>query len=624
MSNFWKDLRDKLLYRSDEGKNWDVGDKKLIKDSVGEHKDDWDSKFEGVEEMQDEEVSTKPSSFVVGFFWVSFVFLMVALVVLYLSFQIGRNRVSSDSIVIDVATRAFVASGEKFPVTVSVKNLNNVEINDAYFVLAYEDSSGNEVVSNHVEIGDIGARSAKGGSSAISVFGYLGEKKKVEVRLFYGIPGSNATFFKVKEFEVEIKSTPLSLSVDAPEVSTSGQDYYLKVIVKNESSSVQPNVVLKVDYPVNFVFEKSSVATFNDDSTWNLGDLDPGESARVDIFGKFIGVVDDFSVFEMQVGIGDDDGNIATLLQTNTFSVFVDRGFLDVNFIVNGVMDNDAVYSVSAGEDVNIDIGCLNVSDFAVFNPRIVVDIKGSLIDYVDVEYGGAVYDREAGTIEFDGDLMKVGDDGLAPGDECLVGFGLVFSENIPISIRRPNIVLSADVYGEDDLGVEKVLRSVAVAELRLNSPVSFSTILLPHDGEYPMVEGSETVFEVLVSVMNGNNRIDDAKIEIPLADLVKYVGGDTGYGSIEYVEDDNKVVWDIGSIARMVGYDGRDKLTASIKISVVPPTSYVGLEVPLTGNITFSGVDGYSGAVYNITYKGLDSGSVANSSPGTGRVLSK
>ena len=110
--------------------------------------------------------------------------------------------------------------------------------------------------------------------------------RPIKISLEYRVEGSNAIFVKEKLYEVNINSTPINLTVDAPEVISPNQDITLNVKTTLNATKPASNILVKFDYPVGFQFSSATPVPTLGNNVWSLGDLSPGAERDVSITGK--------------------------------------------------------------------------------------------------------------------------------------------------------------------------------------------------------------------------------------------------------------------------------------------------------------------------------------------------
>ena len=75
-----------------------------------------------------------------------------------------------------------------------------------------------------------------------------------------------------------IGSSPVSVSVAAPESITAGQPFTLDVTVQSNSQETVDNVALEAQYPFGFTVVSANPKADSGQTLWHLGSLKPGAS----------------------------------------------------------------------------------------------------------------------------------------------------------------------------------------------------------------------------------------------------------------------------------------------------------------------------------------------------------
>jgi len=230
------------------------------------------------------------------FFIFSIVFFVLALGYAAYTFFVGTNSVSNNNIDITVLGNAFVAGGEDLPLQVEIVNKNSSPLELADLVVSYPKNSADGSSSDssilRTSIGTIPAGGTANENIKFVLFGEQGSVQSIKISLEYRVESSNAIFVKEIPYQVTINSTPINLSVDAPDQANPNQEISLNVKATLNATKPASGMLLRVDYPIGFEFESATPAPSFGTNVWSLGDLAPGAEKDILIVGKMVDVSD--------------------------------------------------------------------------------------------------------------------------------------------------------------------------------------------------------------------------------------------------------------------------------------------------------------------------------------------
>src|SRR3989338_5395659 len=240
--------------------------------------DSWKKK-EGEEASSQDKFFMKTSMFKKFFIFSLVFFILAAGFSAYMYFA-GKNTVSSENIEITILGNPYTAGGEELPLQVEIINKNSSSLELADLIIEYPKSSANSLAQEterfRASLGTIPAGGVRNESAKIVLYGEKGSVIPIKILLEYRVEGSNAIFVKDKLYEVAINSTPINLSLQAPEEVSPNQNITLNVKATLNAKQPAAKILVKVDYPVGFQFESAKPAPSFGNNIWNLGDLSPG------------------------------------------------------------------------------------------------------------------------------------------------------------------------------------------------------------------------------------------------------------------------------------------------------------------------------------------------------------
>jgi len=545
--------------------------------------DAWESSGKSdVDSISYQEKFFMKTSILKNFFIFSVVFFILALGYASYVFFAGGNTVSNDNIDISIVGNNFTAGGEEFPFIVGITNRNSTALDLVDLVIEYPKSSAStgEDLSAGTErfrqsLGTIPAGAVRNENIKLVLFGEQGSLRPMKISLEYRVEGSNGIFIKTKSFEVTINSTPLNLSVDAPNTISSNQDIVLKIKTTLNATRVTSKILLKVDYPTGFQFRSATPSPSLGNNVWNLGDLAPGAERNIVITGKMLDVFDgEEKNFRISGGSQSvsDKSMIDVVFNSLSHVVVVKKPFIEANLFVNGVYERE--YATDAKTSVRGEIRWINNLDTKVNDLEIRAKISGNAFDRKTINAQQGFYDSLNDTIVWDKNSRN-GFSEVDPGDSGSVSFsvsplslisagdGLVSDPSIKIDISISGKQLIAGYANTD-------LKNSESAIVRIISDVGFTTKALYYSGPFsntgpipPKVE-NETSYTIVWSLSNTTNNVSKGVVRSTLPSWVKFVGTISPAGEdLTYNPSTREIVWNIGRVPRGTGL-----LTASRSVS--------------------------------------------------------
>ncbi|MBI2630694.1 hypothetical protein HYW73_00565 [Candidatus Nomurabacteria bacterium] len=546
-----------------------------------------------------------------------FIFSIVffALTLLYAGyvFFAGSNTVSNDNIEISILGNNFTAGGETLDLIVGIINKNSSPLDLVDLVVEYPrggaSDSSTETERLRQSLGTIPAGAVRNENLKLVLFGEQGSIRPIKITLEYRVAGSNAIFIKEKLYNVNINSTPINLSIDAPSSISPNQTITLNIKTTLNASKPAEKMLVKLDYPVGFQFIKSAPAPSYSNNIWSLGDLAPGAEHSIAITGKMVDVFDgEEKTFNVSSGSQSASSKsiIGVVFNSLRHTVTVSKPFIEANLYVNG--ENAREYAVDAKTPLNIEVRYTNNLDTKVDDLKIRAKISGNAFNEKTVNVQRGYYDSSKDTITWDktynSRLREVN-----PGDSDSVSFSVsplsLFSPEEGL-LSSPAINIEVDIEGSQAIeGVDsKILESSSSAAVKIISDVGFSSKALYYSGPFtnsgpiPPKAETETTYTILWTLSNTSNSISDVEVNSTLPPWVTFEGSiSPAAEDLSYNASTRSIQWKADRIPRGAGVTGTAR-SAAFKISLKPSGSDVGSTPTiintaiLTGHDDFANVD--------------------------------
>ncbi len=554
-----------------------------------------------------EPVSPKPiaGSVVKKIFIISIIFFVICAGAAAFVFYGGLNVLSSNNVDMAFVGPVAVAAGNELDFDVVVQNQNTSTITNAELYVDYPDGTKQAVdltqdlLHEKDTLGDIQSHSDVKHTVRSVLFGKQNSLKEIVVTLEYGLNNSNAVYKKQKTYQVNISSTPLTMTVTHPTESPSGQDVAFSVDVVSNSNVPLTNLLLRLDYPLGFKFTTSNPVVTADNNVWSIPVLKPGETKTIVINGVADGQEGDEKVFRFNVGIasGVNPNLIATSFLASTESVLVHRPPLATKFIVNDV-PGVTTHTIDPGGQIKGVVTLTNNTSFVLLNGQAQVAIIGPALDPTSPNADGAVYHLPIQTINWDRTtLPALGE--LAPGQSTDLNF--IMSSLPQDAIRglkngQIDLIFTASTTAT---GAGQTIKTSAQQSVKILPQLTFiprlvySTGPFKNTGPMPPRPEMKTTYTAIWTITHSSDDIVGAEVHANLPSYVKWLGViSPTTENLTWNPDKNEVVWRVGDIP--AGIDGQSAKEVAFQVQLTPGYNQVKTSPDVVNNIIFKATDSF------------------------------
>jgi len=581
---------------------------KLIKED-SDLPNDWVTEVNNKEDNPLKKEKKKGMSFFSKVLIGASLFFIIALSYALFVFNFKPNN-EGKNVDITVNSPIAVSAGEEFTFDVIIENNNNLSMESIDLAIEYPQGTrdGRDISTDlpreRSDIGNVAPGEFLRETRTVFLFGEEGETKQIEVKIVYRVPNSNAVFEKRKVFDVVLKSTPIRMNISSVKEVTSGQELKFDIEIISNSNETLSNVLVKADYPFGFIFNDSSIDTFESNNTWLIDSIEPKEKINFTISGEMQGQNNEVRYFKFNSGLRDlkNESDIGVLFTSVGKTVAIERPFLEIDIAVNN--DNSSVINLDSETTTKMSINYKNNTGQKIKDVEVVLQIDGDVLNEGSVQASRGFYDSSQNTVTWDKSTYeKFADVGVGESGSLDVTFrskSLVGIERF----KNPEMSLSARVVGtrvQDEDVPEEIVNEI-FKKLRVNTVVMFDHNSFYYDGPFtnsgpipPKVE-SETKYTIKFAVSNSSNRVSNGTIEMSLPRYVKYeeVVWPSGV-DIRYDSRERKVIWNIGELKENIGFNA-DKVEAAFQVSIVPSISQNNTSPVLVDDIKFTGTDLFTG----------------------------
>lgn len=541
--------------------------------------------------------SKKLPLFVLAF---SLVLCVIAALFAWFRLSADTDVVTQNLIAFESEAPQFIDGGEPFDYVVSFSNQNTSELELVDLEVSYpqgveENESARIIITK--DIGTVLPNAVLQEKFSLTLYGIPGTTKPITTTLRYSIPGSTATFEKKETKIVEIKSSPLALSVESLKEVTPGQLLKTKIRIESTRGKTTPNSLLQVTYPTGFEFVSADVAPSSGTNIWDLGTLSPGVVREITISGIPRGEDSESRTIRAQVGTKDATGLSIAAVFAEAKAVYVlSKPFLQTNILVNNI--RSATHTVSSNGDVNVTIAYKNNLDKKLQNAEIALSLEGSAILEETIRVRNGFYDSRTNIVTWSKSGVPELSE-LEPGatGNLIVLFktknssSLDTNEEIRLEVGAKARRIGETQISETVLGSQTTLLRVAT-RIALTAETARSGGAFVVFGPVPPRSEQETSYVLTSRVLNTVNPIDKGEVRFKLPANVRFIGGSASQGTVSYSEFDREIKWEVGSVVKS-GSDNNP--TMYVHVGMTPSLVNVGSEAILATDFALTATDTFT-----------------------------
>lgn len=530
------------------------------------------------------------------------------LIIVALSFFLGRGSFSESQVDLKIEGPSEIASGELVSYKISYQNNNKTPLTNARLSLFYPSDAvpvrdGNIVdqVSENFDLGSL--ESGQSGQIFLSAYlvGDRGNIKTAKAVLTFIPANVRSTFKKEQSLAATITSLSVPITLVAPPSVLSGQTLTYLIDYRNQSQNDFSDLRIKVKYPEGFNFISASPPPGASPNLWDIVKLKQGGGSRISIQGTLSG-----SEREAKT--------IALILQKKTTTpkgdVYVDFEKTDATSIISSpylaltpTVNDSANYTAHLGEDLKYTIVFRNNSQVNISGLTLTANLVGSMFDLSTVR-SEAFFDSRSSTITWNSsvvpelNLLRPGQHGTVTFSAGLKNTFTGGATGAANSLIKVNLHLETASIPEG-LDIDRLSADNQLVT-RISSAPTFDQKIMINDtqfgstGPFPPKVDNQTALTIYWILVNPASDLVPAKVSAVLAPGVKWenkvrVSG----GQIQPVYDSrtNTVNWDLGTLPAGTGVTF-PKYEGYFQISITPSVNQVGQSPTLLKNVRLDGTD--------------------------------
>ncbi len=538
----------------------------------------------------------------------SLAFFVIALGFAAISFLSGGNTISEKNVDIVITTKSFVDGGETLPVEVTLVNKNKLPIELATLVLEYPQGNQDETVASGAlariprEIAQVPAGATHQESFSIQLYGTENSKRTITAKLDFRVQGSNAIYNKEQPIAVTIRTSPVTITLKAPDQAVPNQEIPLVFTIVGNGTASLPNTAMILEYPAGFTFKRAEPAPSYRETVWYLGDLPPGTNRTITVYGSLVGSVTDLKTIRASIGRQNDrdEQRLDTTYNTLAQVIPLSNAFLDAKLEVANQTGSSV--AIASNQQVRVRVTYTNTLTVPLSNVELSVGFGGAAYDQGLVEpvtgFFDTVNNRIRWTSQQDPNLAMLG-----PGQSGSVNFSIRPRQLSGASAAsNPTITMNLDVLGYQAGGTKLSATAIDTKTFTINSDLNLIarsihyTGAIQNSGPMPPVPNKETTYTLEFRVANTRNRISGAKMVTRLPTNVSWKGvviPQSENANVSFNQITRELVWDIGEVPG--GSSGTASKLLSVKVGITPSANQVSTVPPLTEGLTLTGKDTFT-----------------------------
>ena len=544
-----------------------------------------------------EEVSHSGSKLPFFFLSISFILCIVAAAFALYRLNGNTNNLVEDLIVLQSEVPEFIDGGVSFDYMVTLGNQSTTNLELVDLEVSYPQGVSETQAAQVISLKDIGTvlpNTVLEEKFSLTLFGIPGTTKPITTTLRYSVPGSTATFEKKETKVVEIKTSPLSLSIEALDAVTAGQEMAVKITIESTKGQTIPGALLKLTYPTGFEFVRSDITPTTGNNVWDIGTLAPGVVKEITVFGIPRGEDEESRSIRVEVGTKDVSGvNIGALFAESKVEYLITKPFLQTDILVANT--KAPTHIVSSNSDVTVTIAYKNNVDKKLQNAEISLSLEGLAIDEATIRTDDGYYDSRTNIVTW----TRSGVRELATLEPGATGRLAVSFKTKNSSSLEGNEQIKLEVSSKarriGESGISEFVQGSQSSILRVLTRIALTAETALSAGEFivsgpiPPKAEQETSYVLVSQIKNTVNPIDKAEVRFKLPFNVRFIAGNVSQGSVRYSEFDREVVWNVGSVVKSgIGNDP----VMYVHVAVLPSLVDVGKSVSLATEFTLTATD--------------------------------
>lgn len=536
-----------------------------------------------------------------------FLLIFLAGVIFLLYFLKNGREDSKASMIIHINSPAEYSSGDEVIMDVEYQNREPFALNDVEISLKYpqgfEFLASDPMPSNEFKdiwrLGNL-SRGQKGKISIKGkVIGEVGNFIIFKASATYQ-PQNFSSSFK-QEFisnTGQIVASIVTIDVEGPNKVIPDQDVTYKIQYANSSQEDLSNILIKAQFPKNFVFiesrpdftKKSSLEAkklFIDEKdssnsiekNWLLDKLAKEERGNIEIIGKYMNSENEKSDITFQIAVVSEKDY--TVYQEKKINFEVLNHGLNISMSVNGSKTEN---SINFSDTLNYSITFKNIGNKTLYDLDIIALLASQVVDWntlIDKNGSERVSEKLLWRASSTPSLAI-----LKPLDEGTIDFSIQIKNISKINIQKDNLktVASAEAIirkiddFETNISVktEPLLSNINTElEMKVEGRYFDDDNIAVGQGPLPPVVGKKTTLRMYWYLSNNLNEVSNVILKTNLSPYSKWEDKFSNtVGTLTFNQLDNSITWKIPKISPNKTFED---LNAWFDVSITPTEDQIG-----------------------------------------------
>lgn len=530
----------------------------------------------------------------------AFIFVIIVIFVASLVFYYTRNSFDPSLVSFKIVGPKSFVSGNSLNYKIYYENKGRVALKNSIITLEWPENSllkdGVRKVTRDISLIAPNERVIIDFDGII--FGELNKGVELNAVLNYQPENSSSQLTIKTDFLSKIDSTTIALDLVAPRLAISQREFEMTVNYLNSSNTEFDKMLLKIDYPINFIFISSTPNPTSSNNQWFFDKLAAKKNGSIKIIGK---LTSNLHINQFRASIGSQKiSNFITYAEKFT-SIDVTGSALTVS----GSINNSHQYIANSGETFQFKINYKNTSLIPVANVVITARIDGLAVDFQGLDVRSGDYNSQTNMITWN----SSGVDNLAllnPQAEGEVSFIIRIKNPLPI-FKFSDKDFKINVISKiDSQSVPELLRGIPIGmeenfELKIKTEMFaklssfFKDNLFGNTGPIPPKVGSKTTYTIILNLTNTSNDLEGVKVETFLPSYVEWlnkfspINTDLGFDPVT-----GKLTINIPKVLAGVGITS-GVLQIAFQVAITPAINQINQSPNLIRDTTITAKDSYT-----------------------------
>lgn len=425
-------------------------------------------------------------------------------------------------------------------------------------------------------------------------YGRSGVTRTLRAQISYWEEAGTAPTLVPLITDITIDDSVMMLDLEMPVEIMRGRVVALAIPYENTGNLTLSDVRLQLDAPADFVLT-GAVPSRTDRASWRLGDLVPGSTGTVTVWGYLRSAYFRESAATFTVRAFVKAGDSTLLLE----KVQKNADPLASGFeLTHEILNLSGRSYLFPGDNVEIRVTYANSGEESLSD--MTVTVGGSPALLAPSETASVTWNKSTTPALA---LVKPGESGVLTTTFVLtdtVPVGALFSDGAPVV----TFTVSGQAARADD-PTRRIISETPPTDIQLGTrmtPLAAAVYFTPGGdqlglGPIPPVPSETTRYWIFLDLNNSTNTVESTVLEAHLPENVRWTGRFSVISgeALDFLPLTRTVRWSLDAVPPSV-LTGRP-VSAQFEVAVTPTEDDVGLKIPLLTDIRVTGIDTGTGA---------------------------